>query len=119
LDGRSQLGRSARKRLNRRLSEAMQVYSAAGEPKQKETLTEQAKRGEVTAAAKELYLSKYRLDLDKSAKLLSAEGCWAYYDRHRLEAARFGVAAELRALAAAAAARFLGPPVKTVYKRPL
>lgn len=109
-----QQGRSARKRLQRRVAESLEVYSASGTPKPKETLTDQARRGLVTAAAKDLYLSKYRSDLAKSTKLLSAEGCWAYFYRNLQEAKRFGLASDLRLLVAEAALKFLGSPVKTL-----
>ncbi len=108
-----QLGRSARKRLQKRMASAMECYSATGEPKQKVTLLDQAQKGLITAAAKELYLSKYRTDLSKSAKVLSAEGCWAYLARNLPEARRFGLEKELRGLAAEAARRFMGDSVRT------
>lgn len=106
--------RNARKKLQRRLVASLQVFSASGSPKDKETLTDQALRGLVSAQAKELYLSNYRRDLKESAASLSAEGAWAYLHRKLPEARRFGLEADLRFLAAQAAAKFLGQPVKTL-----
>lgn len=72
----------------------------------------------MSAQAKELYLSLYRRDLRESAKFLSAEGAWAYFHRKVTEARRFGLEAELRQLAAEAAAKFLGQPLKTLQAKP-
>lgn len=112
-------GRNARKKLQRRLAEGLQVYSAAGQPKDKQTLTDQARRGLVTARAKELYLNNYRRALRESAASLSAEGAWQYLYRKLPEARRFGLEADLRLLVAEAAQKFLGQPAKTLQPKPI